>query len=303
MAWVIAGPYPPTADPAAARTLAFARDRLRDGDEVVVISPVPTAAHRHEHLLGARGLRTVRRASRGADGVYLTLQPHIGLTPGAGRERAVAEHVLLARVLRSVPRSVLDVDDAAALSGGRAGRMVLDAAGELVVNDEGTRDRLVSTGAEPTKIRLVTNSTRRSWQRRGVDSDPAATPPAPSSAAVDPPIVPPDADSGAIERLIRERAVALPPQTMSPTPDRVDPAAALRALPVLALPVPPQTAKGRVARLVSRFTTWQLRPVVEHVNRLQRSVIEALGELGSAIPGESQRPRPTSGEDRRANDA
>lgn len=272
--WVVVGPYPPSADPGAGAALEAARQRLRAGHRVRVISPVPTAAAEHAHLLGRPGLHTIHRACQGAAGLWLRLQPGIGPTPGASRLEALAERARLARVLRSVPESVVDVGDVRLLPGGRAGRLVLDAASRFVVDDQATRDVLVANGADPGKVQ-VRDGQPGGWLRIDGDGARPLAPPVGADADDDrAPVpaleLPPSLDRRSLEDVIGARAAALPVAAHE------DPAGALRAVGVLALPAPPPGPKGVVAKVVFRLTAWLLRPIVDHVNRLHAATIDAV---------------------------
>jgi hypothetical protein len=173
---------------------------------------------------------------------------------------------------------VLDVGDPKLLAAGRPGRIVLEAAEELVVENEEARDRLIASGAEPTKVRVLAPEERPSWRGRRTAERQSAR----GSEGERVPVlsdIPEAADRATIQRWVRDRAAAMSDRRANPGLHDGDPAAAVRALPYLVLPVPPDTAKGRVARVVARLTTWQLRPIIEHVNRLQYAAVEALDAL------------------------
>jgi glycosyltransferase involved in cell wall biosynthesis len=71
-----------------------------------------------------------------------------------------------------------------------------------------------------------------------------------------------------------------------PAPSRVS--APLRRLPALGLPEPASArfGAGFVKRLVRRLTAWELEPVVEQVNQLQRAAVEATER--SAVESDEQ---------------
>ena len=64
---VVVGPYPPTADAAAAVTLGEVRALRSAGHDVLVISPEPSAARVDACPYTRRGARRVARLLRGAD--------------------------------------------------------------------------------------------------------------------------------------------------------------------------------------------------------------------------------------------
>jgi len=85
---VVVGPYPPTADPAGATTLAEVRALRAVGHDVLVISPEPSAARVTASPSTWRGARRIVRLVRDADVVIW-----VG---GAPPE-------VIARALRDVP--------------------------------------------------------------------------------------------------------------------------------------------------------------------------------------------------------
>jgi hypothetical protein len=85
---VVVGPYPPTADPAGAITLAEVRALRAAGHDVLVISPEPSAARVDADPATPRGARRIARLVRGAD-----------IVVWVGREPAG----VVVRALRDVP--------------------------------------------------------------------------------------------------------------------------------------------------------------------------------------------------------
>jgi hypothetical protein len=84
---VVVGPYPPTADPAGAVTLAEVRALRAAGRDVLVLSPEPSAARADAPPTTRRGARRIASLVRGADVVVW-----VGAEPPA----------VVARVLRDV---------------------------------------------------------------------------------------------------------------------------------------------------------------------------------------------------------
>jgi hypothetical protein len=64
---LVAGPYPPTADRAAAVTLAVVRERVTAGDDVDVLAPQPSAAAYHARPGSLREALLLRRLARTHD--------------------------------------------------------------------------------------------------------------------------------------------------------------------------------------------------------------------------------------------
>ena len=85
---MVVGPYPPTADPAGAVTLAQVRALRADGHDVLVISPEPSAARVNAAPHTRRGARRIAHLVRDAEIVVW-----VGAPPPD----------VVARALRAVP--------------------------------------------------------------------------------------------------------------------------------------------------------------------------------------------------------
>jgi hypothetical protein len=83
---VVVGPYPPTADPVGAVTLAEVRALRAAGHDVLVVSPEPSAARVTASPSIRRGARRIARLVRGADVVVW-----IGTDPPAAVARALRD--------------------------------------------------------------------------------------------------------------------------------------------------------------------------------------------------------------------
>jgi len=83
---IVVGPYPPTADPAGAVTLAEVRALRAEGLDVLVISPEPSAARVDACPQTRHGARRIARLVRGADVVVW-----VGPEPPAAVARALRD--------------------------------------------------------------------------------------------------------------------------------------------------------------------------------------------------------------------
>ena len=83
---VVVGPFPPTADPAGAITLAEVRRLRADGHDVLVISPEPSAARVDASPDSRHGVRRIARLLRGVD-----LVVWVGAEPPPAVERVLRE--------------------------------------------------------------------------------------------------------------------------------------------------------------------------------------------------------------------
>jgi hypothetical protein len=92
---LVAGSYPPAPGPATAATLAAVRAALAAGDDVIVVSPRASAAHRRAHLAGWRGAVALARLSPRRQRLVLVAQP--GMPLGDGDRAAAAAMAAVAR--------------------------------------------------------------------------------------------------------------------------------------------------------------------------------------------------------------
>src|SRR5207248_4919394 len=92
-----------------------------------------------------------------------------------------------------------------------------------------------------------------------------------------------DVCSSDLARAATRRGAAAPAAPTSARPVAGRASAPLRRLPALGMPEPSSArfGAGLVKRLVRRLTAWEVEPVVEQVNQLQRAAVEA-AELSTA---------------------
>jgi hypothetical protein len=98
MRTVVAGSYPPVPRPAAAATLAAVRAALAAGDDVLVVSPRASAAHRRASLRGWRAVVALARLSRGRQRLILVAEPDMPFSEETDHGAAVS----LGRVARTL---------------------------------------------------------------------------------------------------------------------------------------------------------------------------------------------------------
>ena len=214
MRWVILGPYPPERGEGAALAAAEVARRLDAGDEVTVISPRPSAAHRHRPLVGPSALWSLHADVAGFDGLWARVEPGMLLTRDPSRPDALLERVLLRRLLRRVARSVLDVGDAVLFPGGRAGGLVFSAVSELIVHSAADEQRLLAGGAPRAKVTLVPPMSVAGPSVGQAVSEllpPEDVPPPDGLRGLQP-----GADRATIEAAVRARAAAAPLRRPSP---------------------------------------------------------------------------------------
>jgi hypothetical protein len=156
---LVAGSYPPVPGPAAAATLAAVREAVRAGDDVLVVAPRATAAHRRATLRGWRAASALARLSRGQDRLVLVVEPGMpfGDQTGTGAARALARvvrHRFRAFELRLVSPPELPATPL---------RPLWPLAGRIVVASEADREEAVTRlGAPPARLVVDDAATARS---------------------------------------------------------------------------------------------------------------------------------------------
>lgn len=210
MRWLILGPYPPEQGLGARAAASAAAERIDAGHEVTVISPRPTAAHRHQALTGREALWALGSSLDADTAVWARVEPGVLLTRTTDRKAALVERLLLRRLLRRAGRSVIDVGDLDLFPGGRAGALVFGAVDQLVVHSSTDRQRLIEAGAPAHKLVVAEQSAAPALD--------AASQAAPPPSAHEAPCPPPErlralgrgATRSEIEAAVRARAAEVP---------------------------------------------------------------------------------------------
>lgn len=253
---VIFGPYPPIPGAVSAATLEEVRRLLASGHEVRVVSPLPSAAHEHADLQRLEGaLRFCRLALRAE---HLVIHLDAALLASSRHREEFPARLALAAALRSAGRSIVylpaGIDPP---SDGWAG-LVLDSADE--VRPEAEEAPAVAREATGTGSTPFGRPDGTAWNFG------------------------PHPTRQEVETEIRRRALAR--RAVGPLPDsaggsnrsRRPAVRSLQALPILGA-APARSANPLVAavkRTIQRLVAWQIDPVIEHVNLLQRVVAEAV---------------------------
>jgi hypothetical protein len=149
---LVVGPYPPTTDPAAGRTLALVRALAAGGDTVEVLAPTAGAAHHAADLQGLLGALAVARRARAFDRVVVCLEPALFNRWWVSRPRRVLDRLALGLALRRTPARVelrVDTEAFPGAPGAFPSRFLWQAAALLVVPDERDRATLRDAGGVP----------------------------------------------------------------------------------------------------------------------------------------------------------
>ena len=301
---VIFGDYAPFPGPAVEVTLAAVRRFLAEGRAIEVVSPRPSAAHHHADPGNPRGAARLARLTAGAE-LHAWLDPGILGEGGALGPSAARAAVGLA--VRRARSAVIHLPPLTAPPAGKWVRAILGPAERVVVASAADAGRLSAAGLDAGKLSV---SDTPWWQPVGGAAD-SADPADPVNAA-DPAAVggkaavggreasggreawtiPPGSGREAIEAEVRRRAAG------DREADAANPLSASWPLHMLAPLAPSPTASSKplfrlVKRYVHRLVAWEVVPIVEQVNHLQRATIEALDRHTESAAAELQR-RPTT---------
>ena len=279
---VVYGDYPPFPTPGAAATLETVRSLLADGHQIEVVSPRPSAAHHHGDAGDPKGAAKLARLTGGAEFVA-RFDPGILGQSGRAAGPAAARAALGLAVRRAKAATIL-LSPLTAPPAGKWVRTILGPADRVVVASEGDAATLAAAGLDPTRISVSDTA----WWEEPATVSSAATDGRPTDSW--------GLAAGAaredIEAEVRRRAAT------DREDDAANPASASWPLHMLAPLAPAPTGSSKplfrlVKRAVHRLVAWEVVPIVEQVNHLQRASIEALDRHTEAETVELQR-RPTA---------
>ena len=159
---LVVGPYPPSTDPAAERTVAVVRELTAAGDEVEVLSPQPGGAHHSADLQGVLGALGVARWAGRFDRLVLCLEPSLFNRAWVSRPRRVLDRLALGAALRRWPQveARVDVERFPGATGAFPSRFLWQAVDRFVVPSERDRNELRGVGAVPDERIVVAEEDR-----------------------------------------------------------------------------------------------------------------------------------------------
>jgi hypothetical protein len=271
---VVFGEYPPFPTPGAAATLATVRDLLAAGREVEVVSPQPSAAHHHADPGNPKGAAKLARLVGGAE-LVARLDPGIlGQSGGRGPAAARAATGLAVRRARS---ATIHLSPLTAPPAGKWVRAILGPAARIVVASQEDADRLRAAGLDESKL-SVTGDAWWSPQADAIGGEGSE-----SSTSRPAWTLPAGAAREVVEAEVRRRAArARDDEATSP----VAASWPLQMLTPLA-PAPVESSRPlfrKVKQYVHRLVAWEVVPIVEQVNHLQRATIESFDRQATAAP-------------------
>ena len=277
---VVFGEYPPFPTPGAAATLSTVRDLLAAGREIEVVSPQPSAAHHHADPGNPKGAARLARLVGGAE-LVARLDPGIlGQSGGRGPAAARAATGLAVRRARL---ATIYLSPLTAAPAGKWVRAILGPAERVVVASREDAERLRSAGLDESKLSVA----EQSWWLAPSDGEADEG----SESGKDRPAwaLPVDATREAVEAEVRRRAAkARDDEAISP----VASAWPLQMLTPLA-PAPVESSRPlfrKIKQYVHRLVAWEVVPIVEQVNHLQRATIESFDRQATAVPDPGKAP-------------
>lgn len=273
---VVAAPYPAMPGPESLATLRLVRTLVADGDEVTVVSPVPSAAHEWAQYAGARGSIRLARLAAKADVLHLRIDVD-AMFHDRRSLRLLVGRLVLSVLLRRVGRSVLRLDRVPAPIDPRFARLVVEPATSVLVSSERERSALVAAGVSGGKLTV----------------DPDLPLPAPSAEEASPPRprmeVPDGASPSELQQLLQERAAAeRAARRRQARPDEGAASLPLRHLTRLERTEARSAKPGGavVKRLLVKVLAWQIDPIHAAVNALHQATIDAVDTLDARQSGE-----------------
>jgi len=277
---VVYGEYPPFPTPGAAATLATVRTLLAEGREVEVVSPQPSAAHHHADPGNPRGAARLARLVGGAE-LVARLDP--GILGGAGGRGPAAARATTGLAVRRAKSATIYLSPLTAPPARKWVRAILAPAERVVVAGPGDAERLWAAGLDAAKLSIAEEAWWKAAAEEG-DSEAAAASPSARPAW--------DVDGGsreAVEAEVRRRA------TRDRADEALSPVAASWPLQMLTPLAPAPTESARplfrlIKQYVHRLVAWEVVPIVEQVNHLQRATIESFDRQATVADPRSTSP-------------
>ena len=282
---VVYGEYVPFAGPAAETTLAAVRRFLAEGRTIEVVSPRPSAAHHHAHVGNPQGAAKLARLTGGAE-LHAWFDP--GILGNAGSLAPSAARVALGLAVRRARSAVIHLPPLTAPPAGKWVRTILGPAHQVVVASPADAETLRVAGLDAAKVVVAETP----WWQNAADTTAEGGPDEAAGGGGETWGIAAGAARESIEAEVRRRAAA------DRELDAASPLSASWPLHMLAPLAPSPTASSKplfrmVKRYVHRLVAWEVVPIVEQVNHLQKATIEALDRHAESATAELQR-RPTA---------
>jgi hypothetical protein len=270
---VVFGEYPPFPTPGAAATLATVRNLLAAGRDIEVVSPQPSAAHHHADPGNPKGAARLARLVGGAELVARFDPGLLGQT--GGRRGPAAARAATGLAVRRARTATIYLSPLTAPPAGKWVRAILGPADRVVVASPEDAARLRAAGLDEAKLSVAEEAW---WREPAVAEDGSGSGGGAGAGAAahgrEPWTVPVGAGREAVEAEVRRRAAH------DREADAISPQAAAWPLQTL-MPLAPSPAESSkplfrlIKQYVHRLVAWEVVPIVEQVNHLQRATIES----------------------------
>jgi len=284
---VVAGPYPTMPGPESAATFSLVRRLVAAGDDVTVISPVPSAAHHFADPGSPRGAARLAKLLRDAEVLYLRLDA-AALAAGAESRPLMAGRLALRVALQRAKERHVRLDRVPGTVSRQFANVVLGQADRVLVTTEGERDALVAAGVDAGRVavepepEMLAAASGATAPRRVVRSADGAVPASVTSAAE-------------LQELVRRRAL----EDRAARRNGSEAAAGEASLPLrhlVRMERPPTRsnfpAGSFVKRSMEKAMRWQFDNVIASVNRLHEATIDAVEALEAEVAELRERDRP-----------
>ncbi len=269
---VVYGDYPPFPGAAADETLDTVRTLLADGRDVEVVSPRPSAAHHHADIIRPAGVAAfARRIADGPDVVACIDSTMLA----AGGRRAHAARAMLGVALRRARNLEVRLSPLPHSPDPAWVRAVVGPAERVLVASPADGEVLVGLGMRRERIVEPDEARKQRWHPSGGEEDSGAATGNGDRARTESWHLGAEPDRDEVEAEIRRRAER---DRAAESTSTVAPSWPLHLLTPLH-PAPVQSSKPLfrvVKRMVHRLVAWEVVPIVEQVNHLQRAAIEAV---------------------------
>lgn len=280
---VVAAPYPIMPGPESAATFAYVRRLMAEGNDVVVVSPVPSAAHHFANPIGPRSALKLGRLAKGADLLHLRLDANAQSVEQES-PRLLVTRLGLQGVVRQAKRTEIRLDRVPAAIGRKWATMVLGGADEILVATDDERASLVAAGVLAPKITVAP------------EPEMAMAAEAPVRRLSAPPVGP-GASVDDLQDLVRRRAAEdRASRRRAATSTEVPASLPLRHLVRMERPPVASNLPGGaiVKRFLAKLFSWQFDNVIGSVNRLHQATIDAIETLEERQAGSTETEQTTS---------
>lgn len=158
MKLLMVSPYPPYRDGIGSYAVQEVAALRRDGHDVEVLSPLPSAAHHHLPLPSARSMLALADLAKGYDRVIVQFHPDLFFEQwwGPAQRQAVWATFALLAARTDLELRIHEIDYRSTGMRGALRRIALRRAGAIVVHtEEERRSCIESFGLPPASVRLL----------------------------------------------------------------------------------------------------------------------------------------------------